>query len=88
MRQSDSGEDRPDGCREGQERYEHPESAREASRARAGARGARPFKHACAYKISRSKCKKASTCRAKKFAGAGKFDARGQKMWLCEHREK
>ena len=45
-------------------------------------------KKACAYKISHGKCKKASKCRVKKFAGAEKFDAHGQKMWLCEHREK
>ena len=49
--------------------------------------GACRFKHACAYRISRGKCKKASKCRVKKFAGAEKFDAHGQKMWLCEHRE-
>ena len=42
----------------------------------------------CAYKISHGKCKKASKCRLKKFFGAEKFDAHGQKMWLCEHREK
>ncbi|EGB01797.1 hypothetical protein AURANDRAFT_69486 [Aureococcus anophagefferens] len=46
--------------------------------------GACRFKHACAYKISHGKCKKASKCRVKKFAGAEKFDAHGQKMWLCE----
>ncbi|KAH8046145.1 hypothetical protein JL722_13867 [Aureococcus anophagefferens] len=50
--------------------------------------GACRFKHACAYKISHGKCEKASKCRVKKFAGAEKFDAHGQKMWLCEHREK
>ena len=51
-------------------------------------KGACRFKKACAYKISHGKCKKASKCRVKKFAGAEKFDAHGQKMWLCEHREK
>ena len=50
--------------------------------------GACRFKHACAYKISHGKCKKASKCRVTKFKGAEKFDAHGQKMWLCEHREK
>ena len=51
-------------------------------------KGACRFKKACAYKISHGKCKKASKCRVKKFSGAEKFDAHGQKMWLCEHREK
>ena len=51
-------------------------------------KGACRFKKACAYKISHGKCKQASKCRVKKFAGAEKFDARGQKMWLCERREK
>jgi hypothetical protein len=51
-------------------------------------RGRCVSKKACAYKISHGKCKKASKCRVTKFKGAEKFDAHGQKMWLCEHREK
>ncbi|KAH8055208.1 hypothetical protein JL721_10313 [Aureococcus anophagefferens] len=62
-----------------------PVAARD--RPSASQKGACRFKKACAYKISHGKCKKASKCRVKKFAGAEKFDAHGQKMWLCEHRE-
>ena len=39
-------------------------------------------------RLTHGKCKKADKCRVKKFSGAEKFDAHGQKKWHCEPREK